>query len=47
MDCARKIVEGSMASLTMVSRAVESRVTVSVGEDEAETLVKGDVIESL
>jgi hypothetical protein len=47
MDCARKIVEGSMASLTMVSRAVETREAVSVGEDEGETLVKGDVVESL
>jgi hypothetical protein len=34
MDCARKIVEGSLASLTEVSRAVESRRPVSAGEDE-------------
>ena len=42
-----KIVEGSLASLTMVSRAVESRVTVSVGEDEGETLTKAGVVENL
>jgi hypothetical protein len=46
MDCARKIVEGSIASLTMVSKAVEGREIVSAGEDEA-TLVDGDVVESL
>jgi hypothetical protein len=47
MDCARKIMEGSLASLTLVSRAVEAREAVSVGEDEEETLAKGDVVESL
>jgi hypothetical protein len=41
MDCARKIMEGSLASLTLVSRAVEAREAVSVGEDGEETLAKG------
>jgi hypothetical protein len=41
MDCARKIVEGSIASLNMVSQAVESRETVSVGEEENEAAVNG------
>jgi hypothetical protein len=39
--------EGSLASLTLVSRAVEAREAVSAGEDEEETLAKGDVVESL
>ncbi len=34
MDCARKIVAGSLASLTTVSSAVEFGEAVSVGEDE-------------
>jgi len=41
MDCARKIVEGSLAALTLVSRAVETREAVSVGEDEATLIADG------
>jgi hypothetical protein len=36
MDCARKIVDGSQASLTTMSSAVESGEAVSAGEDERE-----------
>jgi hypothetical protein len=46
MDCARKIVEGSLASLTLVSRAVETRDAVSVGEDEAALIEEGEAVES-
>jgi hypothetical protein len=44
MDCARKIVEGSLAALTLVSRAVETRVAVSVGKDEATLIDDGEVV---
>jgi hypothetical protein len=33
MDCARKIVDGSLASLTTVSSGLESGDAVSVGEE--------------
>jgi hypothetical protein len=36
MDCARKIIDGSLASLTTVSSAVESGEAGSAGEDERE-----------
>jgi hypothetical protein len=36
LDCARKIVDGSLASLNAVSSAVETGEDVSVGEDEKE-----------
>jgi hypothetical protein len=46
MDCARKIVQGSLAALTLVSRAVETREAVSVGEDEAALIDDGEALES-
>ncbi|MDH2346667.1 hypothetical protein [Bradyrhizobium sp. SSUT77] len=44
MDCARKIVEGSLAALTLVSRAIEARQVISVGEDEAALIDDGEAI---
>jgi hypothetical protein len=46
MDCARKIVEGSLAALILVLRAVETRESVTVGEDEATLIDDGEVVES-
>jgi hypothetical protein len=37
MDCARKIIENSLASLTTVSSAIASGNAVSLGEDETES----------
>lgn len=46
MECARKIVEGSLAALTAVSEAVETRVAISIGEDEEALLEGREAVES-
>ncbi|MET4479143.1 hypothetical protein ABIB66_003681 [Bradyrhizobium sp. F1.13.3] len=46
MECARKIMEGSLAALTLVSQAVETRVAVSVGDDEAAPMQGDESLES-
>jgi hypothetical protein len=45
MDCAGKIVEGSLASLALVSRAVETRGRFG-SEDEAALIEDGAAVES-
>jgi hypothetical protein len=39
-------VEVSLAALTLVSRAVETREAVSVGQDEAALIDDGEAVES-